>query len=288
MLVLCSARLLLYGIASCWSLVRRVATVDTSSVVAPSSSSPHAKTLDLDTWSQSPAPQAALKTPADDAAEHLSHQSALLRLCHLQFVVVAEKLKHELSDAVASDTTSPSNTVVSLPLSLLDDPHDVTLADILRVVEQIPLKVHGLLTERIERQMRQLQQDVAANTVDVTQSVPLLQDVYASLQGILHHTLETRKRTQRRRPGRANSLNNLTTTAAAEARRASPRRRESSSTSALRTDTAANGELCLQDALALPQGFTADMFASLGQAIRRQAVPGGRIASGDESKRKQD
>ncbi|KAF1330671.1 hypothetical protein FI667_g4870, partial [Globisporangium splendens] len=218
--ILCAARLLLFMATSIWKLLRQVAGLKDSDLVEESNE--------------------VIR------AEMSAKQTAVIRLCHLQFLVLAEKLKQELSGshAASGDEEVVGQMIASLPASQLNK-ENVRLSDILQILEQIPLKEHGLSNVTIEEQMAAIHDDLEENDLDIVGAWTRLQALYSSFQAI---QVAIRKRAKQR----AQRPQSVAETA-----------RERSYTEDVL------GELS-KVTHTLPQGFTADMFASLGHAIQQQ------------------
>lgn len=262
--VLCAANVVYFGASSFWHFVKRCLGFKSKALpvfeVNVSSGSEQDDTFSDGEGVQVHKPYNSRKhEPTRDGepvSERFVQQNALIRLCHLQFLVLAEKLKQELSGDGSSDTADDvGQMIASLPVSQLDK-ETVRLADILHVLEQIPLKEHGLSNARIESQMDAIQQDLSENNLEITGAWTRLQELYKSFQAI-QQLIQARKRSRTRQANRAVSLD-------------SAQRREPYAEEVL-------GEP-KRKVPKLPVGFTADMFASLGQAIQLQAIPDHRIA----------
>lgn len=287
--VLCVANVVYFGASSFWRFVKRccgfrLKSIPVFEVVVSSGSEQDDPFSDGEGFQlHKPYNNNSRKTELDRGDESVSElfvrQNALIRLCHLQFVVLAEKLKQELSGDGGSDSTTDDvgQMIASLPVSQLDK-ETVRLSDIMQVLEQIPLKEHGLSNERIERQMAAVQQDLSENNLEITGAWTRLQELYKSFQAI-QQLIQARKQLRTRRASRAVSFDSTQ----------QRREREPYAEEVL-------GEL-KRKVPKLPVGFTADMFASLGQAIQLQTIPDHRIArsprepverEGEEHKPKQD
>lgn len=239
-IVLCGARLALFLAASIWRL------------------------LCGSLWLRGSDP---VESDENARAELVAKQTALIRLCHLQFLVLAEKLKQELSGSKTSgDEDVVGQMIASLPATQLNK-ENVRLSDILQILEQIPLKEHGLSNATIEAQMAAIQEDLEESEFDIAGAWTRLQALYTSFQAI---QLAVQNRAQQR-ARRTHSVDSA---------------RERSYTEEVL------GEL-KKVAPKLPQGFTADMFASLGHAIRHQqqaSIPPriARHSTGSAEKEKND
>lgn len=287
--VLCGAQLALFGVASCWRLLQRIlglgADVEVRSAVADeqddgallSDKEDAPKLLLLEPELELPRVEEQESVP-----EIVEQQNALIRLCHIRFLVLAEKLKQELNSE--DDGSAVGEMIASLPVSQLDR-EDVRLADIVQVLAQIPLKERGLSTERIENQIAAIQQDLSATSTDMSGAWQRLQELYVSFQSI-QRTIQTRKRAQSRQASRAMSLDGVgvrdTSSSELSGNSESSSSRTSCSASSSMVSSSSGGfsnrEPYASEVLSelervsrtLPQGFTADMFSSLGQAIRYQ------------------
>lgn len=282
--VLCFANVVYFGASSFWHFIRRCfgfepATLAAFEITVSSSGSeqddPFSDGEGFLLHKPHNSRSKTVSTHNDESVPELFvRQNALIRLCHLQFLVLAEKLKQELSgDGSDSNADDVGQMIASLPVSQLDK-ETVRLSDIMQVLEQIPLKEHGLSNERIESQMTAIQQDLSENNLEITGAWTRLQELYKSFQAI-QQLIQARKRSRTRRSSRAVSLDS--------------NRRELYAEEVL--------DELKRKLPRLPVGFTADMFASLGQAIQLQTIPDHRIArshselmeeDGEELKPKRD
>ncbi|KAG6953337.1 hypothetical protein JG687_00012449 [Phytophthora cactorum] len=199
---------------------------------------------------------------SDEASARLKKQLAIVRFCHLQFLLVIEKLKREMKDAKSEDT---QQMVASLAVSQHEESDEVTLAEMLATLQKIQAKDSSFKASEVEEHLADIKQDVE-DEEDVDSDLPeaweRLQEIYASflriqatiirrenkkttwqwqLQQHEQHSDESSRRRQRRLP----SSEDPTDEVLQELQ-----------------------ELTKE----LPQGFTADMFTSLGNAMHEKMV----------------
>ncbi|POM60393.1 hypothetical protein PHPALM_30765, partial [Phytophthora palmivora] len=89
--------------------------------------------------------------------ERLRKQLAIVRFCHLQFLLVIEKLKREMRDDKNEDT---QQMVASLAVSQHEEGKDVTLAEILATLRKIQVKDSRFQTSEVEEHLVDIKQDV--------------------------------------------------------------------------------------------------------------------------------
>ncbi|ETL81542.1 hypothetical protein L917_18131 [Phytophthora nicotianae] len=195
----------------------------------------------------------------------LRKQLAIVRFCHLQFLLVIEKLKREMKDAKKEDT---QQMVASLAVSQHEESEEVTLAEMLATLQKIQAKDSSFKASEVEEHLVDIKQDVEEEE-DIDSGLPeaweRLQEIYASFLRIQATIIRRQKRrttwqwqlqqheqhsedTSRRRQRRLPSSEDPTDEVLQELQ-----------------------ELTKE----LPQGFTADMFTSLGNAMHEKMVAAG-------------
>ncbi|KAG3103873.1 hypothetical protein PI124_g3363 [Phytophthora idaei] len=199
---------------------------------------------------------------SNEASARLKKQLAIVRFCHLQFLLVIEKLKREMKDAKSEDT---QQMVASLAVSQHEESDEVTLAEMLATLQKIQAKDSSFKASEVEEHLADIKQDVE-DEEDVDSDLPeaweRLQEIYASflriqatiirrenrkttwqwqLQQHEQHSDESSRRRQRRLPGSEDPTDEVLQELQ---------------------------ELTKE----LPQGFTADMFTSLGNAMHEKMV----------------
>ncbi|RLN88943.1 hypothetical protein BBJ28_00023413 [Nothophytophthora sp. Chile5] len=192
----------------------------------------------------------------DGLAPLAKKQLAVIRFCHLQFLLVVEKLKREMR-GTTSDATQ--QMVASLP-ARQSDGKDVTLTAILETLQEIQAKDCSFVASEVEEHLAGVSQD-EGDEVDAEADLPeawdRLREVYASFQSIQAVIL----RRQQHRKIRRRQL-------AHEQHQRRRRHRVSSYEEPADEVLQQLQELTKE----LPQGFTAEMFASLGSAINEETT----------------
>lgn len=178
--------------------------------------------------------------PADPAAA--------LRACHSQLLQVIHKLHCEYREASAGDNTQ--DLVASLTLSRHQDgSQHVTLDDIARTLEEIQSKDASLSTIKLDEMPAQTAVDAAMEDAGVRDAWDKLQRLYSSFRSLQasisrQHVYKRDAPLRRRHQGSFDDRND----------------------EVLRVLSELTKEL--------PQGFTSEMFASLGSAMHRAMVDG--------------
>ncbi|KAF4132695.1 hypothetical protein GN958_ATG18107 [Phytophthora infestans] len=211
----------------------------------------------------------ALKTDTDGAIEEKysletvvrrRKQVAIVRFCHLQFLLVIEKLKREMRDAKKEDT---QQMVATLEVSQHEDDEEVTLAEMLATLQKIRAQDSSFKASEVEEHLADIKQD-AEDEEDVDSGLQeaweRLQEIYASFLRIQVTIIRRQRRKMTWQPQHHEQHDEET----------SRRRQRRSPSSEDPTDEVLQElqELTKE----LPQGFTADMFTSLGNAMHGKMV----------------
>ncbi|CAH0487909.1 unnamed protein product [Peronospora farinosa] len=193
------------------------------------------------------------------SSENLRKQLAIIRFCHLQFLLVVEKLQREIRESKNDDT---QQMLASLVVSQYKDKKKVTLAEILGTLQKIQALDSCFKACKMEEHLADIKQDVEADEEQLSEAWERLQDIYASFLRIQTRII----RRQTRRKKRQWRLHQHEQFQQEETGRC--QRRLSSS------EDPTNEVLHDLQALTreLPQGFTADMFTSLGNAIHNKVA----------------
>ncbi|GMG16609.1 unnamed protein product [Phytophthora fragariaefolia] len=188
-------------------------------------------------------------------------QLATVRFCHLQFLLVVEKLKREMRGAKMENT---QQMVASLGITRHEDEKQVTLAEILSTLQKIQAKDSSFKTTEVEEHLADLKQD-DEDEDNADEGLPeawvRLQEIYASFLRIQETII---RRQQRKRAWEWQMKQH-------EQHHQGTRRRQRRLPSS--EDPTDEVLQQLQELTKeLPQGFTADMFSSLGNAMHENSV----------------
>ncbi|KAL4155156.1 hypothetical protein PRNP1_007269 [Phytophthora ramorum] len=185
-------------------------------------------------------------------------QLAIIRFCHLQFLLVVEKLKREMREDKCEDT---QQMVASLTVSPHEDGKEVTLTEMLATLQKIQAKDSSFKTSEVEEHLADIKQDVEDeedNEFGLLEAWERLQEIYASFLRIQATIIRRQKRKAWKWQMHQHESE-------------APRRRQRQLPSS--EDPTAEVLHELQELTKeLPQGFTADMFTSLGNAMHEKMV----------------
>ncbi|KAG7375974.1 hypothetical protein PHYPSEUDO_014766 [Phytophthora pseudosyringae] len=192
---------------------------------------------------------------SDETAARLRKQLAIVRFCHLRFLLVIEKLKREMKDDKTDDT---QQMVASLPVFQREEGEEVMLTEILATLQKIQAKDSSFEASEVEEHLADIKQDVE-NEEDIDSGLPeaweRLQEIYSSflrIQATIIRRLKRRKTWQWQLQQHE------------QHHEKGPRRRQHR----LPSSEDPTAEVLHE----LPQGFTADMFTSLGNAMQEKMV----------------
>ncbi|CEG37551.1 uncharacterized protein PHALS_05331 [Plasmopara halstedii] len=198
-----------------------------------------------------------MDTSHEAIAIQLRRQLKVVRFCHLQFLLVIEKLKREMKDE-ASDNTQ--QMVAELILPHYTKGTKATLTDILATVQSIQTKDRTFGALEIENLLIDINQD-ATDEEDVEFGLPQawkqLYETYASFVRIQATIL----RRQNSKKGWQLQQHHEKTSGW--------RKHRPSSNDDLTDEVLQELHQLTKE---LPQGFTADMFTSLGNAMHKKEV----------------
>ncbi|KAH7488295.1 uncharacterized protein KRP23_2248 [Phytophthora ramorum] len=185
-------------------------------------------------------------------------QLAIIRFCHLQFLLVVEKLKREMREDKCEDT---QQMVAALTVSPHEDGKEVTLTEMLATLQKIQAKDSSFKTSEVEEHLADIKQDVEDeedNEFGLLEAWERLQEIYASFLRIQATIIRRQKRKAWKWQMHQHESE-------------APRRRQRQLPSS--EDPTAEVLHELQELTKeLPQGFTADMFTSLGNAMHEKMV----------------
>ncbi|EGZ30413.1 hypothetical protein PHYSODRAFT_310343 [Phytophthora sojae] len=185
-------------------------------------------------------------------------QLTIVRFCHLQFLLVVEKLKREMRSAKMENT---QQMVASLEVSQHEDGKEVTLAEILATLRKIQAKDSSFKASEVEEHLQDIKQGVD-NEEDADAGLPeawtRLQEIYASFLRIQATII---RRQQRKRKWEWQLKQH-------EQSSQRCKRRLHSNEDPTEEVLQELQELTKE----LPQGFTADMFTSLGNAMHESTA----------------
>ncbi|KAG1711943.1 hypothetical protein DVH05_009184 [Phytophthora capsici] len=192
---------------------------------------------------------------SEETAARLRKQLTTVRFCHLQFLLVIEKLKREMRDDKNEDT---QQMVASLPVSRHKDGKTMTLNEILATLHKIQTKDGSFQASKIDDHLADIKQNVEdEEDIDsgLSEEWERLQEIYSSFLHV-QDTIIRRQRSKKRMQQPPQSHDER------------PRRRQRRFPSADSVDDVLQElqELTKE----LPQGFTADMFKSLGNAMQEK------------------
>ncbi|KAK1947088.1 hypothetical protein P3T76_001098 [Phytophthora citrophthora] len=195
---------------------------------------------------------------SEETATRLRKQLTTVRFCHLQFLLVIEKLKREMRDDKNEDT---QQMVASLPVSHHNEDKTMTLSEILATLQKIQAKDRSFQMSKVENHLADIEQDVQdEEDIDsgLSEEWERLQEIYSSFL----HVQETiiRRQKSKKRQWRMQQP--------PPSHEERPRRRQRRFPSEDPVDDVLQElqELTKE----LPQGFTADMFKSLGNAMQEK------------------
>ena len=193
------------------------------------------------------------------SSESLKKQLAIIRVCHLQFLLVVEKLQREIRENKNEDT---QQMLASLVVSQHKTKKKATLAEMLATLQKIQALDSCFKACEMEEHLVDIKQDVEYDDEQLPEAWERLQEIYASFLRIQARII----RRQTRRKKRQWQLHQHEPFQQEETGRC--QRRLSSS------EDSTNEVLHDLQALTreLPQGFTADMFTSLGNAIHNKVA----------------
>uniref|UniRef100_M4C479 Uncharacterized protein n=1 Tax=Hyaloperonospora arabidopsidis (strain Emoy2) TaxID=559515 RepID=M4C479_HYAAE len=203
---------------------------------------------------------------ADTSSENVKKQLAIIRFCHLQFALVIEKLKRETREGNDGDV---HHLVSSLVVPPNKDEMEVTLAEILAMLRSLQKMDSSFRASEVEEHLTNIRQDVE----DETAIDSGLSAAWAELQETYDLFLRMRRtiacRRTRRKTGQWQPQQHRQHEQCPQ--EVSPRRQRRLSN---REDLTDEVLYELQELTKeLPQGFTADMFTSLGKAMHEQVAP---------------
>ncbi|KAG6615138.1 uncharacterized protein IUM83_16887 [Phytophthora cinnamomi] len=198
---------------------------------------------------------------SEDATSSERKQLAIVRFCHLQFLLVVEKLKREMRGAKMEDT---QQMVASLAVAQHEEGKEVTLAEILATLRKIQAKDSSFKASEVEEHLQDIKQDVDDEEdaeAGLSDAWTRLQEIYASFLRIQATII---RRQQRKRNWEWQRKQH-------EQHHPDSRRRQRRLPSS--EDPTDEVLQQLQELTKeLPQGFTADMFTSLGNAMHENMV----------------
>ncbi|GMF21763.1 unnamed protein product [Phytophthora lilii] len=195
-----------------------------------------------------------------DSEDHTQtrKQLAVIRFCHLQFLLVVEKLKREMREAKNEDT---QHMVASLKVPRHEEGRQATLQEIFETLQKIQAQDSSFETSEVEGHLADIKQDPDEEDDDADADLPeawsRLQEIYASFLRIQATII---RRQQRKR-----------TSQWQHEQQQGSRRRQHRLPSSEDPTSEVLQEL-QQLTKELPQGFTADMFTSLGNAMHEDMV----------------
>ncbi|KAE8990485.1 hypothetical protein PR003_g21799 [Phytophthora rubi] len=188
-------------------------------------------------------------------------QLAIVRFCHLQFLLVVEKLKREMRGAKMEAT---QQMVATLDVVRHEDGKEVTLAEILATLRKIQAKDSSFKASEVEEHLQDIKQDVD----DEGDAESGLQEAWTRLQEIYASFLRIQATIIRRQQRKKNWEWQMKQH---EQHHPGTRRRQRRLPSS--EDPTDEVLLQLQELTKeLPQGFTSDMFTSLGNAMHENVV----------------
>ncbi|CAI5715035.1 unnamed protein product [Hyaloperonospora brassicae] len=201
---------------------------------------------------------------ADTSSESVRKQLAIIRFCHLQFALATEKLKREIREDKSEDT---HDVVALLAIRQDNEATEVTLAEILATLRSIQKMDIDFRLSEVEEHLASIRQhveDEEAIDCRLSEAWTRLQETYALFLQL--QTTAARGRTHRK-TGQWQQHRRHHEQCPQEVSARRPRRLSS------REDMADEVLHELQELTKeLPQGFTADMFTSLGKVMHEQVA----------------
>ncbi|KAL3674311.1 hypothetical protein V7S43_000266 [Phytophthora oleae] len=195
---------------------------------------------------------------SEETATRLRKQLTTVRFCHLQFLLVIEKLKREMRDDKNEDT---QQMVASLPVSQPKEGKSMALSEILATLHTIQAKDRSFQRSKVEEHLA----DIKHNVEDEEDIDSGLSEEWERLQEIYSSFLRVQETIIRRQKCKKRQWQMQQPPQSHEER---PRRRQRRFPSEDPVDDVLQElqELTKE----LPQGFTADMFKSLGNAMQEK------------------
>ncbi|OWZ21271.1 hypothetical protein PHMEG_0004209 [Phytophthora megakarya] len=199
---------------------------------------------------------------SEESLTSLRKQLTIVRFCHLQFLLVIEKLKREMRGEKCDDT---QQLVATLAASQHEEGKDVTLTEILATLRKIQAQDSSFEASAVEEHLVDIKQDVEDEEdigSSLTEAWARLQEIYASFLRIQATIVRRQKRRQTWKCQLEQHEQHQ--------EKGSKKRKRRLPSSEDPTDEVLHElqELTKE----LPQGFTADMFSSLGIAMHEKMV----------------
>jgi hypothetical protein len=200
-----------------------------------------------------------------EASALVKKQLESIRFCHLQFLLVVEKLKREMREEKNEGTRQ---MVVTLEVSQRKEGTEATLSEILATLQKIQEKDSSFRKSEVVEHLADIKKNVADqedSDDDLPEAWAQLQDVYASFLRI--QSTIVRREGRRKMWQWQTQQHNLQYQEEGEE---GPRRRKRRLPSSSSEDEVL--EELQELTKELPQGFTSDMFTSLGNAMHEKMV----------------
>lgn len=187
-------------------------------------------------------------------------QLSIVRFCHLQFLLVVEKLKREMKAGITDDT---QQMVAELYLLQHEEGTEATLTEILATLQKIQAKDSSFKAEVVEEHLTDIRQDVNEDKrieLSLPQAWERLHETYASFLRIQATIL---RRQNRKQSWQLQQVRHEKTFGRRQSRLSSSEGED------LTDEVLQELQVLTKE---LPQGFTADMFTSLGNAMHKKAI----------------
>ncbi|CAI5745714.1 unnamed protein product [Peronospora destructor] len=129
------------------------------------------------------------------SSESLGKQLAIIRFCHLQFLLVVEKLQREIRENKSEDT---QQMLASLVVSQYKNKKKVTLAEILATLQKIQALDSCFKACEMEEHLADVKQDAEDDGEQLLEAWERLQKIYAAFLRIQARIIRRQTRRKKR------------------------------------------------------------------------------------------